>query len=369
MMRIALTGYDGFLGSHVQYGFYPAVKAGEVSLTRIGRKEFADPRALSAALAEADVVVHLAGMNRGSDEELLETNRGLAEKLVSALKECKTPPQVIYSSTTHIDRDSAYGRSKKEAGTILAAWGEAVGAPVAILVLPHLFGEFQTPKYNSVFATFCNALANGETPQITEGARVQLLYAGDAVDRIREAVAKKESGEFRVAGNDMLVSDAYALLENMRDLYDSGVVPAPKSRFEERVFATLHSYLFASRFPKSVDSKIDERGHLVEIVRHAGEGQTFFSTTKPQGIRGNHYHTRKIERFCVVAGSADVKLRKLLTEDVLTFAVSGDNPVVIDMPTYYAHSLTNTGTGELSATFWVNERYNPEDPDTYPETV
>lgn len=369
MKRIAISGSDGFIGQHVRFFLLPYEKSGKVQVSVISKKTFADDDALRGALASADVLIHLAGMNRGDDTDLYAVNVGLARKIIAACTSVNAHPHIVFASSVHATDDSAYGRSKREAASILTQWGKDEKTPVAVLMLPHVFGQFCKPYYNSAVATICHQIAHGEPSEIRPDAEVELIHAHDVARRIYKAVESSESGEIRVGGVPMKLTDVYDLLRRSYESYAANTMPQLDTPIERQLFATIQSYIFPKLFPYELSVKKEARGDIFEIIRGRASDQVFFSVTHPGDVRGNHYHTRKFERFCVVKGEGEIAIRKLFDETVQKFRVSGALPIAIDMPTFHTHNLTNVGTEDLFAVFWISEHYDMNDPDTYPEVV
>lgn len=365
-MKIAVTGASGFLGQHVRFFLLPFEKRGEHSIVVVPKEAFESAEKLRAYIAPCDAIIHLAGMNRGDDSDIYETNVGLARILADACE--GNHPHIVFASTTHFERDTAYGKAKKEAGEILVAWGRKTDSRVSIAVLPHIFGEFAKPFYNSAVATLCHQIAHNLPSEINAEAQVELIHARDVARHFVDMLGR-EGGFHRIEGRPIALKTVYEILKSHAEQYRSGVMPMLDSHFETALFMTLHSHLFPMMFPRVLEIKSDDRGSLFEVARSNKPDLMFFSTTVPQATRGNHYHTRKFERFCVVRGEARISLRKLLTDEIQTYDVSGEKPVVIDMPTYWTHALTNTGKSNLETVFWISEQLNPDDPDTYHEPV
>jgi UDP-2-acetamido-2,6-beta-L-arabino-hexul-4-ose reductase len=193
---------------------------------------------------------------------------------------------------------------------------------------------------------------------------------------VQEIIAKIDIGEtdpvYQVPHTiEVKVSEVLARLENFKALYfDKGEIPALETRFDLNLFNTFRSYIDqGSHFPVKFTQHTDPRGSFVEIIRLGIGGQVSFSTTVPGITRGNHYHTRKIERFAVIKGKALIQLRKIGTDEVLNFELDGDEPAYVDMPVWYTHNIKNIGDEVLYTNFWINEPYNPEDADTWMEEV
>lgn len=365
-MKVGITGAAGLLAYHLRI-FLKALGGCEVRLAE--RDTFQSDSALDRFVCDVDAVVHLAGMNRGEDAEVEAVNPWLAEKLTAAFRRTATRPVVIYSNSTHIDRETPYGRGKRAAASHLEQWARAEGANFLDLVLPNVFGEFGRPFYNSAVSTFCHQLAHGEEPRIHQDGVVELVHAQDVAWEIWEALGQARSGKARMAGTPMQVSVLLDRLRQLHGSYSAHVMPSLENPLDRRLFNTLRSYMFPTRYPVALTLHGDSRGSLFEAVKTRGGGQTFMSSTHPGITRGNHFHLRKVERFLVVAGQAEIRLRRIFTNEVHVFAVSGTTPCYIDMPTCHTHSITNTGNQELVTLFWANEIFDPADSDTYAEPV
>lgn len=366
MMKIGVTGITGLIGWHLR-----AYLQGQPGIEVRGatRETFLDPTAMTQFVSGLDVVAHLAGMNRGEDAEIEAINLQLVDVLVGACERTASRPHIIFSSSTHIDRDTAYGRSKREGAARLRRWAERHGARFTNLILPHVFGEFGKPYYNSAVSTFCHQLAWGETPSIIVDGQLELIHVQRVAARILQTVTKGEDGDVRMEGEPITVSKLLTRLGRMVDLYNAQLIPDLRYSLDLQLFNTYRSYLFPHFYPVSVKLHSDDRGHLFEAVRSLNNGQMFLSATHPGITRGNHYHTRKVERFLVAEGDSLIRMRKLFSSEVLEFRVSGVHPQYIDMPTFYTHSITNVGNSDLFTLFWTHEIFDPNDSDTYPEPV
>lgn len=366
MKKIVITGSEGLIGWHFQCRLL--VEQG-IEAIPVGRKAFANDAVLVELLSNCDGIIHLAGMNRGEDAEIEHTNPALAQRLVDTLDHAGLRPHVVFSSSTHIDRETPYGRSKKSASKVLRSWAERSGASYTSLVLPHVFGEHGRPFYNSVVSTFCHQLALGQAPSIEHDGELELLHAQDVVKIALDALTRKGIDEVRPSGRKMRVSELLFKLQSFANSYLNGVIPDLSDRFDLCLFNTFRSYLFPAHYPVLLELHADERGSLFEAVKTEHGGQAFVSTTRPGVSRGNHFHFAKVERFLVVQGEAEIKLRRLFDREVTNFRVTGREPVFIDMPTLHTHSITNVGENELITLFWSHEFFDPERPDTYSESV
>lgn len=361
-MRVAITGASGLIGWHLSC----TLRALGHDAVGIRRDAFASVNALTGALSGIDAVVHAAGANRGPDEQVFDTNVCLARCVGEALGRIETAPVVVFTNSTHVERDTAYGRSKRKAAAILA---DAAPGRLVDLVLPGVFGEHGRPFHNSVVSTFAHELANGDELTVNDDASLELLHAQDAADAIADHIVEGKFGTFRVDGTRTTV---HALAHRMTELsqrYDEGVVPALKDSFDRALFNTLRSYRFPHRYPISLTPRSDQRGSLVEVMKADTGGQVFLSWTEPGVTRGNHFHRRKVERFVVVEGTARISLRRLGCSEVQHVDVDGSRPVAIDVPTLHTHNITNTGHGPLTTVFWADEIFDEANPDTFAEVV
>lgn len=364
MTRVAMTGGGGFLGFHTRSAL---LESGAVANGVAIGEQFSEIAA-AAAVSGADRVLHLAGVNRASESEVRDGNRRFAEQLASALVRAAEPPRVVvYANSTQAGNGSVYGESKARAGEILAAAAERVGSDFVELRLPNLFGEHGRPFYNAVTATFCHLLAQGETPTVQDDKELTLLHAQNAADLLIGAVPPAGQAGVEVRES---VSGLLTRLRLIAKTYAAGEIPDVADPFTRDLFNTYRSYTIDSLTPIRLTRHADARGSFFEIIRtHGGTGQASFSTTEPSVSRGDHFHRRKVERFTVLAGEARISLRRLFTNDVRHFDVTGEEPVAIDMPTSWAHKITNTGEGTLYTSFWTNDIFDPDNPDTIAEVV
>ena len=370
-IKIMITGSDGLIGWHLRVFLYTQANASygsalPVPMEVIGcdRSQFNDDDYLASAVEKADVVVHLAGMNRGDENEIAKVNVDLADRLIEFMKKSNSAPQVIYSSSTHADGDSKYGISKRTAGEHLAQWASESGGKFCNLVLPHVFGEHGKPFYNSVVSTFAYQLATGEKPRIDNDGQLCLLHCQDVAAEIWDRITTGFSGEARPAGTSVKVSEMLQRLERLTTRYNEGAIPNLDDPLDHRLFNTWRSYLPHEARCKDLTLHADDRGDLFEAIRVDGEGQVFLSTTHPGVTRGDHFHTKKVERFLVIAGRAKIRLRKVMDDEVFTYEVSGDHPQAIDIPTLHAHNITNVGDEPLVTLFWAGEHFDVENSDT-----
>lgn len=364
MNKVALTGSNGFLGWHSRL----TLREQGSSIHRIAVGERHDQADAIRALEGANRAIHVAGVNRGNDEEVREGNVQFASQFAEALKRTEDPPAVVvYANSTQSQNGSVYGEAKAQAGEVLRLAAESVGAQFEDVLLPNLFGEHGRPFYNAVTATFCHLLAAGEMPSVAEDKELTLLHAQNAADLLCGRVPVARQGSLEVQET---VSGLLSRLKLIATTYAQGDIPDVSDVFARDLFNTYRSFSFANQPSIELARHADTRGSFFELVRsHGGPGQSSFSTTVPGISRGDHYHRRKIERFTVLAGEAVISLRRLFTNEVVDVAVSGKLPRAVDMPTGWAHRIRNTGSDTLYTSFWTNDIFDPDNPDTIAEAV
>lgn len=371
MINIGITGQSGFVGKHL----YNTLGLEPEKYNRINfdKAFFKNDLNLDEFVSKCDIIVHLAAVNRHGDPAVIHnTNVMLAEKLKKSLERVNSKAHVIFSSSTQELRDNPYGNSKKEARAILANWSKETKAKFSGLIIPNVFGPFGNPYYNSVVATFCHQLAHGEQPKIDVDGELNLIYVAELVSEIIKQFQNDGNDEVFVKHTHQIkVSEILSLLNSYKENYlEKGIIPSFSNNFELNLFNTFRCYMdLKNHFPVKFTKHTDPRGAFVEVIRLNIGGQVSFSTTVPGITRGNHFHTRKIERFAVIKGEALIQLRQIGTDEVLDFHLSGEEPSYVDMPIWFTHNIKNIGTEELYTIFWINEFYDPTDPDTYMVTV
>ena len=376
MIKVGITGQTGFVGTHLYnyLGLQPDV------FERVPFEDtfFDQEDLLRAFVKRCDVIVHLAAMNRHPDPVVIyDTNIWLVKRLISVMEHEGVTPYVLFSSSTQEERDNEYGKSKREGRVLLEKWARKNGASFTGMVVPNVYGPFGRPNYNSFIATFCYKLTHGEIPEVLQDGSVRLIHVGSLCQHIFGKIQTRLSGKTVIERDEIpwdfekKVSEILALLENYKRLYfERGIIPVLSDQDEVNFFNTFRCYIDQkTRFNVKLECHEDVRGIFVETIRLGVGGQVSFSTTVPGVTRGNHYHTRKIERFTVIRGKARIQLRRIGTSEVLNFDLDGDEPAYVDMPVWYTHNITNTGDEELYTQFWINEWYDPEDRDTYFEKV
>ena len=364
-MRVLVTGARGFLGRNL--------------VARLKRIEEYEPLSfdvqndaaeLPALLAVADVVVHLAGVNRPQDPaEFLAGNLGLTESIAGILEKTGRAIPIILASSIQATQANEYGKSKLAAEERLELYSQGSGAGVRIFRFANVFGKWCRPNYNSVVATFCHNIAHGLPIQINDPDwPIQLVYIDDVVAAILREIAGKSQGfGFAEAGpvHEITVGALASLIYGLEEARHTSILPDFANPLVKKLNSTYLSYLEMAQLPLAANLKSDERGWLFELIKSHTAGQIFVSTTKPGKKRGNHYHDTKVEKFCVISGQARISFRLVDSNQRHYIDVNGSNIQIIDIPPGYTHSIENTGEVDCVTLFWANEIFNPALPDTY----
>lgn len=370
--KVGITGQNGFLGYHV----YQTLKLypNEFQVIEFDRTYFDDEEKMDTFTSNCDVIVHLAAVNRHPEEaELYRINIDLTNKLIASLSRTKSKPHIILSSSSQEERDNLYGQSKREVRLALATWANSVASRFTGMIIPNVFGPFGQPFYNSVVATFCHQVSHNETPQIHIDGHLKLIYVGEVVHEIIHSIRTEDNTHDKNLAHtaEAKVSEILAKIQYYKEVYqEKGEFPVLSGSFDYQLFNTFRCYMnIENYFPRKYVQHADNRGVFVEIARLGISGQVSYSTTVPGITRGNHFHTRKIERFSVIKGKALIQLRKIGTEETLNFYLDGNEAAYVDMPIWYTHNIKNIGEEVLYTIFWINEPFDPADPDTYFEVV
>lgn len=371
-MKLVVTGAQGLIGWHAMTLVHSANCAARFKgqsepydLVALGHAEFEDSMRLREAVAGAAGVLHFAGVNRAHDEVLEVANPAISRRLADACKAVGAKPHIVYANSTHAANDTPYGRSKRIAGEVLST----VGGRYTDMILPHIFGECARPRYNNVTATFIEAVIAGNAPEINPNGRVSLLHAGAAAQVALDAIADGTTGTLRPAARDIAVTELFAILQRFHAGYQANIFPDLDDAFTLALFNSYRAALYPDGFPRPLKLNTDARGTLFEAVKGGGGGQTFLSTTKPGVTRGDHFHLNKVERFLVMQGEAVIRIRKVLSDEVWEYRVSGDAPSPVDMPTLHTHSIENVGDSVLLTLFWTHDLFDPANPDTFADKV
>ena len=398
-MKILVTGAKGFVGKNLCEALknirdgkdktHPSITIDDIFEYDIDT----DKALLDGFCRDADFVFNLAGVNRPqNNEEFMQGNFGFASTLLDTLKKHKNTCPVMISSSiqaTCIGRyDSEYGRSKKAGEDLVFAYGEETGAKVLVYRFPNLFGKWCRPNYNSAVATFCNNIANDLPIQVNDrSVELELLYIDDLVDEMIAALEGKEhhctfdgidtvlceDGKYCAAPitHKVTLGEIVDLLYSFAEQPKTLVIPEiPDNSFAKKLYSTYLSYLPKEKVSFPLKMNCDARGSFTELLKTANCGQVSVNISKPGITKGQHWHNTKWEFFIVVSGKGLIQMRKIGTDDVLSFEVSGDKIEAVQMLPGYTHNIINlSDTQDLVTVMWANERFNPQKPDTFFENV
>lgn len=366
MINVVVTGAQGFIGrnlcAHLQF-------RDDVRLEQIVRDE--SELEIERKLSNANVVVHLAGVNRPSDPTDFEiVNEVFTKQLLQIVAKNQKPCKIIFSSSTQAALENPYGSSKKNAEVALEHWVKSSGGQAVIFRLPGVFGKWCKPDYNSVVATFCHNIAHDKEITLNNPATIiKLVYIDDVIRSLLQEVSQPlhpSCFSFLEAKPTYQVT-LEELAEKIRQFHYGRkqlYTPVFNSSFDRALYATYLSYLPENDFQYNLPLHTDERGVLFECFKNTAFGQVFLSTTKKGITRGNHFHHTKAEKFLVIKGEAVVRFRKVGDDNVIEYPVTGERPSVVDIPPGYTHHIENTGTDDLIVLFWANEIFNNQLPDT-----
>lgn len=398
-MNILITGAKGFVGKNLTAALrnikdnkdrtHPNLKIDELYLYDIDSSE----EELDEACKNADFVFNIAGVNRPQNpEEFMQGNFGFASKLLDTLKKYNNTCPVVLSSSiqaTLIGRyDSDYGRSKKAGEDLFFDYAEETGAKVLVYRFPNLFGKWSRPNYNSAVATFCNNIANDLEITVNDpSVTLELLYIDDLVDEMMCALEGKEhhcefdgidtvlcdDGKFCAAPitHKVTLGEIVSLLESFRNVPSTLVMPEiPYNSFAKKLYSTYLSYLPKEKASFVLKMNVDDRGSFTELLKTEKCGQFSVNISKPGITKGQHWHNTKWEFFIVVSGKGLIQQRKVGTDEVLDFYVSGDKIEAVHMLPGYTHNIINLSeTENLVTVMWANEQFDPNKPDTFFEIV
>jgi len=368
-MRIVISGHNGFIGGHLVRNI--SLHYSDAEIISLEKEDF-ESQNFNGKIQKNDLIFHLAGVNRAdSDQEVYNGNKKLNSLLLDHLSNIKYSGKLFFSSSLQEDSSSLYGKAKKEARHEFKRLSEELGFKFYFLKIPNVYGPFCKPNYNSFIATFSDKLIKNEIPNIIQDNTMVLIYINDLIHSILQLLEDHSPKIESEVIQEYKVSEVLKKLISFKQQYlEKGEFPELKTSFDLNLFNTFRSYIdLKTFFPKKHILHSDERGFFSELSRSGSKGQSSFSTAKPEKTRGNHFHTRKIERFSVIKGRAKIKLRKFLTDEIISFELDGKNPSFIDMPIWYTHNITNIGEDELLTFFWISEPYDENDPDTYIENV
>lgn len=378
-MKVLITGANGFVGKNL-IAALQNIRDGKDRTTPVPTEvtllEYdldTDPALLDSYCQQADFVLHLAGVNRPQEtNEFMEGNFGFTSILLETLKKHQNTCPILISSSIQAAFDNPYGRSKKAGEELLFAYGKTTGAKVLVYRLPNVFGKWCKPNYNSAVATFCHNLAH-DLPITVNDPKVQmtLVYIDDVVEEFLHALVGQESKAREFCSipveHQISLGEIVTWLERFRKQPQTLMMPEiPNGSFEKKLYSTYLSYLPKEKVSFPLKMNVDERGSFTELLKTANCGQFSVNISKPGITKGQHWHNSKWEFFIVVSGQGLIQQRKVGTDEVLEFAVSGEHIEAVQMLPGYTHNIINLSeTENLVTMMWANEAFDPQKPDTY----
>jgi UDP-2-acetamido-2,6-beta-L-arabino-hexul-4-ose reductase len=363
-MNVLVTGARGFVGRNL-IAHLKTREGCAVTLFDVDHS----PDDLRAGLETADIVYHLAGVNRPQINDEFEIgNAGLTRSICETLRELGRTPVIVMSSSVQAALENPYGVSKRRAEDALREFAAATGARVCIYRLKNVFGKWCRPNYNSVVATFCHNIANDLPIQISDPSHeLELVYVDDVVDAFLAELPVHAGpiGHRDIPSVSLTLGDLAGRIRSFHDMRTNLLTPDFAVRFNQQLYATYLFYLPDEARRQQLEIKSDQRGGLAEFIKSKHCGQIFISRTRPGITRGNHYHHTKTEKFFVVEGEGVIRMRRIESSEVVEYRVRGEVFQVVDIPPGYTHSIENIGSGDMVTLFWASEIFDPDRPDTY----
>lgn len=367
-MKILVTGARGFIGKNL--------------ITELRNRNFQDiyeydrnskPGLLDIYCRDCDFVFNLAGVNRPENQEdFMKGNFGFASTLLDALKKYHNTCPVMVSSSIHAALDNPYGRSKKAGEDLLFSYAKETGAEVLVYRFPNVFGKWCRPNYNSAVATFCYNIARDLDIQVSDRSVVMnMVYIDDVVNELIGALEnhanKNQDGYCYVKTvHTVTLGEIVDLIYSFKESRELRDIPdMTENSFSKKLYSTYLSYLPEDMFSYPLKMNVDDRGSFTEIIRTADRGQFSVNISKPGIEKGNHWHHTKNEKFVVVSGKGLIQFRKIGSNEIINYHVSGDKIEVVDIPVGYTHNIINEGNTDLVTFMWCNECFDLEHPDTY----
>ena len=371
--RVLITGADGFIGKNL---FWNLKVNGYEDIDCYTRNSTDEELALYTS--RCDFVFHLAGVNRPKDESEFRTgNADLTRKIIDNLEKNKNFVPILLSSSTQAGLDNPYGASKREAEQAVFVYGRENDLPVYVYRLPNVFGKWSRPNYNSVVATFCHNISHDLPIQINNAeTELHLVYIDDVVEQFQRCMEKNirlGDGEFVIFPPhriyDVKLGEIARLIEDFKESRKTIEAPLMKEGFAKKLYSTYLSYLPEDKFSYPLEMHVDQRGSFTEFLRTPERGQVSVNISHPGITKGQHWHNSKNEKFLVVKGKGLIQFRKMGTDEIIDYHVSGDKLEVVDIPTGYTHNIINEGDEDMVTIMWANEPFDPEHPDTFREEV
>lgn len=365
-MKILVTGANGFVGKNLI-----------AELNNRGYKDIykfdidTDKSLLSEYTKNCEFIFHLAGVNRPKDEsEFMKGNFGFTSELLELLRKHNNKASILITSSIQAEKDNPYGYSKRAGEKLLFSYSRETGVKTLVYRLPNLFGKWSRPNYNTVVATYCYNIARGLDIKVNDpNAELTLCYIDDVLNEFLSALegsATKDGEYFRVPVTHKIKLGALAdTIKNFKESRRDLSIPDMEDELTKKLYSTYLSFLPEDGFSYDLNMHCDNRGSFTEFIRTADRGQVSVNVAKPGIAKGNHWHHTKNEKFLVVSGTGLIRFRKIDSDEIIEYKVSGEKFQVVDIPIGYTHSIVNIGDTDMVTIMWANEAFDPEKPDTY----
>lgn len=363
MTKVLITGANGFIGKNLQV----ALRERDCEVATFSHRD--DINTLAEKVADAEVIFHLAGVNRPENQtEFTQGNADFTASLVEAIRLRNPDARLVYTSSSQALKDNPYGRSKLQAEQIILDAAKSFGLQASIYRLPGVFGKWCRPDYNSVVATFCNNVVTGQPLRVDNpDFSLELVYIDDVVETFAQHLDQHaaQSGFCEIAVKYQITLQQLAdVITGFRQSRETLVTDAVGQGLVRALYATYLSYLPADQFAYSVPVYEDQRGSFSELLKTPEHGQFSFFTAKPGITRGGHYHHTKNEKFIVVAGKALFKFEHIITGEIVEFETSSEKVQIVETIPGWAHNIKNVGSEDLIVMLWANEIFDRSKPDT-----
>ncbi len=365
-MKILITGSKGFISKNLT-----------IELKNRGYKDIfefdkdTDKNLLDKYTRECEFVFHLAGVNRPKNEkEFMEDNFGFTSALLDLLKKYKNKAPVLMTSSVQAELDNPYGKSKKAGEDLMVTYSKETGVKIFIYRFPNVFGKWCKPNYNSAVATFCNNIAHDLPITVNDrSVAMNLVYIDDVVEELISALNGKENtvGDFFEVPvvHTIALGEIVDLIFSFKKSREERSIPDMSDAFTKKLYSTYLSYLPKDQFSYELKMNVDNRGSFTEFIKTPDRGQVSINISKPGITKGNHWHHTKNEKFLVVSGKGVIRFRKVGSDEVIEYYVSGEKMEVADIPTGYTHNIENLGDTNMITIMWANECFDSEKTDTY----
>jgi len=369
-MKILVTGAKGFIGKNLiaelKNQKYETIYQYDIDSSLDD---------LDTYCKDADFVFHLAGVNRPKDEkEFLDGNFGFSSLLLETLKKHQNKSPIMISSSIQAELYNPYGLSKKAGEELMFQYNEETGAKVLVYRFPNVFGKWCRPNYNSAIATFSHNIAH-DLPITVNNRDVEmnLIYIDDVVLELISALKGQPNADgkyFKVEPvYQIQLGEIVDLLYSFKESRNNKHIPDMSDTFTKKLYSNYLSYIPEDAFSYELKMNVDNRGSFTEFIKTIDRGQVSVNISKPGITKGNHWHHTKNEKFLVVSGTGVIRFRKVETDKVLEYFVSGEKLEVVDIPPGYTHNIENLGTNDMITVMWANEPFDPMNPDTMFEEV